>query len=261
MLKGRKKFYLKAVTLLAISVFFLGPIFQNLINQPTNDIYEQPLSLHTSETYSGNDVILPDGWYHWKEIGFLYSGDKLHYNFYTNDSSVKLHVYLLEEDEFDDKYDGYSYSIHENITSSYDWASGDAYVQKSDTFYMIFETIGFDCELSYTINTYPSTPPPNFTFIFMAIFISLVVIVFVGVAISIFVQKNRFGTRTIPSKMNPYRTRTPPITTATSYDIQPTIPKPESQPDAMKSNIGYCKYCGEKTEIDAIFCPQCGSKF
>ncbi len=264
MVKIKKKHLVNTGILIVLGVFCIAPIIASSLDSSTSDVQAQPDSLHSSANYSNYSVPLNDNDHIAVDIGYLYYNNYFIYDFSVT-NGAQIDVLLMDADEYLDYDNGYSYSYSfiELLENS---GSGSKYVYSSDSYYVVFENEDINCQLTYDITTYPvSSYFPNifgnfFTMMSIGIIITVVVAIVIIAVIVVAIRKN---TRKVSSTTSPYRSSSHQAV-RTSAPSTPLYQQPatstNNKSEPTKSTIGYCRYCGGKTEVDAAFCPQCGSK-
>lgn len=263
MVKIKKKLVINTGILTILFVFCIGPMIASFLDNSIDIDQTQSDSLHTSANYSNSGVILNDNNYIAVDVGYLYYNNYFYYNFSVT-NSAQIDVLLMDADEYWDYDNGYSYS-YSTIEFLETTGFGYKYVYSSDSYYVVFENDDINCQLTYDITTYPvsSVFPNIFGGFFMTIAIIITVSVIIGIiiiaVIVIAIRKNtRKVSTTTPYRSSSYQAQRTPTPSTPVYQQPPA--SSDSKPEPTKGVIGFCRYCGDKTEIDATFCPRCGSK-
>jgi len=256
MVKIKQKHVINTGIIIILFGFCIGPMITSFLKISTNDSSELDSSLQVSAVYT-DYLGIDNGNNQTINIGYLYSGNYFYYEYDTY-PTANLNMYLLDS----------SNNVVATLETNEDQVWYDSHtVSKSDTFKIVFENTDIDTDLDYTITTYVSTPynpfgifGPFFAFMSIGIIIAVVVAIIIVAVIVVAIRRN---TSSNSVNKNIYRSRASQ-TQRTPTPSTPVYQQPAqlttSKPEQTKASIGYCRYCGGKTEVDASFCPQCGSK-
>ena len=263
--KIKKKHVINTGIILILFVFCIGPILTALNDDSYNNTQMELKSLHSS---GSGITVLNTNEYVSTYMGYLSTSDGVYWSFSSSDSNVGITVRAMTSTEYSKFTASQSYSYYSLSGGYYSSDSGTWSPSSSSSYYIVF--INFDSTGSSTVTwsateTYiPYNPFDIFGSFFammsIGIIITVVVAIIIIVVIVVAIRRNTSSTNI---KKSPYRssmsqTQMTPAPTTPVY--QQAAASTTSKPEQTKANIGYCRYCGGKTEVDASFCPQCGSK-
>ena len=223
----------------------------------------------TIELESTSTVILQYNYY--KQTNG-YSDSDIDWEYETNDTSIGLVVWAMDEDDYDDYKDSLPYTKY-ILYSGYAYIrSGNWEVHHDDTWYVML--INWDADNKTVLVEYEITfNTSDFFGEFGWIFFPIGMVVFIAICSGISksqqqakarrVQQNK-QTATSPYKIEraPEQKKSDMFTELDSKSVESAKPvKPPPQPAEPKSGAKkYCSLCGEKLDFDASFCHACGSK-
>ena len=265
MSKIKKKYITNTGILIILVLFCVGPILTALDDDSYSNIQMESKSLHSSG--SGITVLNTDE-YVSTYMGYLSTSDGVYWSFSSSDSNVDITVRAMTSTEYSKFVSSQSYSYYPLSSGSYSSDSGTWSPSSSGSYYIVF--INFDSTGSSTVTwsateTYiPYDPFGIFGSFFAIMSIGIIIAVLVAIIIiAVIVVAIRRNTSSTSVKKNIYRSSTSQ-TQRSPAPSTPVYQRPAasttSKSEPTKSVIGYCRYCGGKTEVDAAFCPQCGSK-
>ena len=235
------------LSIILVSTVFLCPLLLMINSSTQNKGITESAEIKLSN--SGSTTLdHGDYYYEFKHVGY-----SIKWSFESSNDYIGITVLVMDQDQYN-RYVLYGSSNNYILSDgSYYRDSGTFAVPNEDVWYILFINSGAtETNLSYNI-TFEQVNP---LYIIIAIIIAVLII---GLTVAIVLKKRK------PRKSKITVSQSIVSPQATKHNMYKTIANENGRvniatPPVSKQNWLVCKNCGERIELPAYFCPNCGGR-